>query len=105
MLRLAPAMHGHRHEVWTLLEVAKDGEALGACASTHGPQSQHPPLVAGRPAQPGPTSSDPIQRSVDSPERPNKPARRGVYGSRTIRSADHPKSPLGVSVPLDWSEA
>jgi hypothetical protein len=83
-LRVAPAVHSHRHKVAAFLEVAKDCDALGACASTHRPQSQNPPLVAGRPAQAEPASGDPIKRSVDNPGGPDDPTWRDTCGSRGI---------------------
>jgi len=84
-LRFAPAVHGHRHKVGTVLEVAEDGNALGARPSTNRPQSQHPPLVASRPPQAGAASADPVQRSVDTPGGPDEPTWRDAYGSRGIR--------------------
>ena len=66
-LGLAPAVHGHGHQVRTVLVVAKDGGTLAAALPADRLQPHHAPGLLGGRSQAQPSAAEPMDGPMDDP--------------------------------------
>src|SRR5579872_1105533 len=72
---VAPPVHGHGDEVWTVFEVAHDHRVESTGSPADGSQAYGAPLAGLRPPQSQPPAGPAVQAAMGEPKEPDEPAR------------------------------